>query len=101
MTEATTTRSSRSPLKHLHSLRTRLARLDFEATSIQLVAVGLLVGTASLLILEPAAHRNTDTTTERVARISPVGEVRIAANDTPAAPGGVATQSPMAAGNGS
>ncbi|WP_296899165.1 hypothetical protein [Thiohalocapsa sp.] len=101
MTDATTTRSRRSPLTHLHSLRSGLVQLDFEATSIQLVAVGLLVGMASLLILEPAAHRNTDTTTERVARISPVGEVRIAANEAPAAPGGVATQSALAAGNGS
>jgi hypothetical protein len=101
MTDATATRSGRSPLKHLQSLRTCLAGLDFEATSIQLVAAALLIGTASLLIVEPAAHRNTDTTTERVARISPVGEVRIAANDAPAAPGGVATQSALAAGNGS
>lgn len=64
----------------LYHLRSGLARLNVEASGIRLIAVGLLVGLASLLILEPTAHRNTDTTTERVARIAPVGEVRVAAN---------------------
>jgi hypothetical protein len=99
MTNAITTRFYRALGGRLHRLRTGLAQLDVEATSIRLVAVGLVLGLASLLILEPAAHRNTDTTTERVARIAPVGDVRVAANAAQAT-GALGTPAP-AAGNGS
>lgn len=99
MIDATTTRFHRALGGRLQSLRTGLAQLDVEATSIRLVAVGLVFGLASVLLLEPAAHRNTDTTTERVARIAPVGDVRVAANAAPAT-SAVGAPSPTA-GNGS
>ncbi|WP_295882206.1 hypothetical protein [uncultured Thiohalocapsa sp.] len=75
------TNASHDPIgERLHRLRASLAQLDLEATGVRLVAAAVVIGFASLLLLEPAAHRNTDTTTERVARIAPVGAVRVAAS---------------------
>lgn len=99
MADVTTTWAARAFSGRLERLRTAMAQLDFEATSIRLVAVCLAIGIASLLIPGPGAHRNTDTTTERVARITPVGEVRVAANDG-AATGAIGAPS-AGAGNGS
>jgi hypothetical protein len=80
MSDSTTT------MRHLRTLGKRaLGRrdaalpLDYEAMAIRAVTAALLIGAASLLFLNPAAHRNSDTTTERVARITPVGSVTVAA----------------------
>ncbi|WP_295539834.1 hypothetical protein [uncultured Thiohalocapsa sp.] len=84
----------------LSSLREVLARLDIGTVGVRLVAAGLVIGVASLVLFEPAAHRNTDTTAERIARLSPVGEVRIATH-APTAAGGAALQASTANGNAS
>lgn len=60
-------------------LRERLARVDAGATAVKAVAAGLVIGTASLLVIDADAHRNTDTRAEVVARIAPVGSVTVAA----------------------
>jgi hypothetical protein len=60
-------------------LRERLARIDAGATAVKAVAAGLVIGTASLLVVDADGHRNTDTRAEVVARIAPVGSVTVAA----------------------
>jgi hypothetical protein len=64
-------------------VREKVAGLDPETTTIRAVSAFLVIGVASLLIIEPAATRNTDSRAERVARLAPVGSVTVAAS-TPA-----------------
>jgi hypothetical protein len=60
----------------------RSPSLSMEKTAIGALATGLVLGVGALLLTDPAAHRNSDTTVERRARISPVGEVSVTAPGT-------------------
>jgi hypothetical protein len=66
---------------HVRSLRDRAAGINTEQTLIKGVAAGLVIGTATLLATDTEIHRYSDTSTERVARIAPVGTVTLAAAD--------------------
>lgn len=48
------------------------------AAPIRLVAAGLLLGASSLLVSDPRASRNSDTSIEIAARLAPVGTVNVA-----------------------
>jgi hypothetical protein len=64
---------------HALQLRDRLSRIDPGTAAVRAVAAGMVIGTASLLVVDADAHRNTDTKAEIVARIAPVGSVTVAA----------------------
>lgn len=65
----------------IRSLRERAAGINTEKTLIKGVAAGLVIGTAALLATDTDTHRYTDTSAERIARITPVGTVTLAAAD--------------------
>jgi hypothetical protein len=62
------------------SFRDRVARLDVETAAVKTLLAGLVIGFASLLVMDHAPQRDTGTRAELLARIAPVGSVTLAAD---------------------
>jgi hypothetical protein len=61
------------------SLRDRTSGLDVETMAVKTLLAALVIGFASLLVMDHSPQRDTGTRAELLARIAPVGSVTLTA----------------------